>query len=280
MSRDRHIERINEVLASRSGAKVPYPVGLRNLEVLRKEMVGSALLRLTFGGAELDGFESHTADEHVRFIFPDDDGTLRLPEKNDFALKWPRPMPVSREYTVRRYDARAGKLDIDFALHKGGYASDWAEAAEVGTRIHIAGPPGGLVVPMNYDRYLIAGDITALPAIARWLERLPREAAGWAFVEVTDAAEEIELDAPDDVEVQWLHRGAAPPGVSDTLEKAVCAVTVPEGQRVYAWIAGEATSLRPIRTWVRNHLRLAKGDYDISGYWKRGVTDFDEDHED
>ncbi|MFD4367753.1 siderophore-interacting protein [Rhodococcus sp. NPDC058521] len=279
MSRDRHIERIGEVLGGRSGAKVPYPVGMRNLTVLRKEMVGSALLRLTLGGSELEGFESHTADEHVRFVFPDDDGTLRLPEKDGLVLKWPRPMPISREYTVRRYDAESLELDIDFALHKGGFASDWAEAAEPGNRIHVAGPPGGLVVPDAYDRYLLAGDITALPAIARWLEWLPGEASGWAFIEVTDSSEEIALHPPANVEVQWLHRGAAEPGTSDLLEKAVCSVTVPEDERTYAWVAGEATSLKPIRKWIRNELGLAKDDCDIAGYWKKGVADFDEDHE-
>lgn len=280
MNRGDHLATIAEVLAGTTGAKVPYPIGIRELEVVRSEMVGTGLLRLTLGGPELAGFESHAPDEHVRLVYPDADGTLRLPERDGFSLKWPRPLPISREYTVRRYDAEAGELDLDFALHEGGYASDWAQAATVGTRVHVAGPPGGVVVPWTYDRYLLAGDITALPAIARWLEMMPAAAAGWVFVEITDPSQEIELTVPEGVEVRWLHRGDVPAGHSDLLEQAVRTVTVPEGERLYAWISGEATSLKPIRRFVRDELGLRSGDHLITGYWKRGVADFDEDDDD
>ncbi|WP_459550151.1 siderophore-interacting protein [Nocardia sp. X0981] len=275
MDRGAYRERIAEVLAGAHGAKVGYPIGLRELEVIRTARIGSGLLRITFGGPELDGFHSCVPDEHVRLVFPDTDGTLRLPVRDGLSLEWPAPRPVSREYTVRRYDAAAGELDIDFALHPGGLASDWALEARPGTRIHIAGPPGGVVVPTSYDNYLFAGDITALPAIARWLEWLPRTATGWALVEVADASQEIGLDAPAGVEVRWLHRGDAAPGTGDALEKAVRSVTVPAGQNVYVWIAGEAGQLRPIRKWVRGELGIGPKDCLIAGYWKRGVADFD-----
>lgn len=276
--RERHLERIAEVRAGTSAEKVGYPIRIREVEVVRTAMVGSGLLRVTLGGPGTAGFEAHAPDEHVKLLFPEPDGTLRLPEPNGLMLRWPKPSPTSREYTVRRYDPATGELDIDVALHDGGLGSDWARAVEPGEVVHVAGPPGGLIVPHNYDRYLLAGDITALPAIARWLEELPRTAAGWAFIEVADATQEIELSAPEDVEVRWLHRGDTPAGASDVLERAVRAVRVPEGERVYAWAAGEAGSIKPLRRWVRDELGLAKGDHDITGYWKRGVADFDDDH--
>lgn len=280
MNRGDHLTTIADVLAGTTGAKVPYPIGIRELEVVRSTMIGSGLLRLTLGGPELEGFESHAPDEHVRLVYPNEDGTLRLPERDGTMLKWPRPLPISREYTVRRYDPDLAELDIDFALHEGGFASDWAQAVTPGTRIHVAGPPGGVIVPWTYDRYLLAGDITALPAIARWLEMLPEAASGWAFIEIADASQEIELTAPEGVEVRWLHRGDVPAGHSDLLEQAVRTVTVADGERIYAWISGEATSLKPLRRFVRDDLKLDKGDFLITGYWKRGVADFDEDDED
>ncbi|GAA4126865.1 siderophore-interacting protein [Actinomadura keratinilytica] len=278
-SRDRHLERIAEVRAGTRAEKVPYPIRIRRTEVVRTEMVGAGLIRLTLGGPGTEGFESHAPDEHVKIVFPDPDGTLRLPEPDGLMLRWPRPSPTTREYTVRRYDARTGELAVDIALHDGGLASDWARSVRPGDPVHVAGPPGGLIVPHAYDRYLLAGDITALPAIARRLEELPRTAAGWAFVEVADAAEEIGLSAPEDVQVRWLHRGDRPPGTGGLLERAVRSVEIPDGQRVYVWIAGEAGTLKPLRRWVRDELRLDRGDYDITGYWKRGVADYDDDHE-
>ncbi|MFJ2499383.1 siderophore-interacting protein [Streptomyces sp. NPDC087539] len=275
--RHRHLERIAEVRAGRHAEKVGYPIGIRETEVVRVTTVGAGLLRVTLGGAGTEGFQAHSPDEHVKLIFPDPDGTLRLPEPNGALLSWPRPALVSREYTVRRYDQAAGEIDIDIAAHDGGLASDWARAARPGDVMHLAGPPGGLIVPHAYDRYLLAGDITALPAIARRLEELPRSAKGWAFVEVVDAAQEIELSAPEGVEVRWLHRGDLPAGTGDALERAVTAVTVPEGERVYVWVAGEAGQIKPLRRWARDELRLDRADHDITGYWKRGVADFDED---
>ncbi|GAB3363994.1 siderophore-interacting protein [Amycolatopsis echigonensis] len=284
MSRDahrhRHTARIAEVRAGRKAEKVPYPIRIRRAEVVRTRAVGTGLLRVTLGGPGTAGFEAHSPDEHVKILFPDADGQLRLPEPNGDLLRWPKPSPISREYTVRRYDAVSGELDLDVALHDGGLGSDWARAVRPGETVHVAGPPGGLIVPHNYDRYLLAGDITALPALARWLEELPRTAKGWAFAEVADTSEEIELDAPDGVEVQWLHRGPGnPPGSVELLADAVREVKVPDGERLYAWVAGEAGAIKPLRRWLRDDLGLAREDYDVTGYWKRGVVDFDDEHD-
>lgn len=215
----------------------------------------------------------------MKLFFPDEQGELRLPEPDGLMLRWPKPLPVTREYTVRRHDPDAAEIDIDVALHAGGLAADWARTVTPGTRVHVAGPPGGVVVPDAYDSYLLGGDITALPAIARRLEELPATAAGWAFIEVADESEEIELAAPEGVAVRWLHRGTAAPGTSDILERAVRTVQVPPGERVFVWLAGEAGVLKPLRRWVRDELRIPREDCGITGYWKRGVADFDEDHD-
>ncbi|WP_446224589.1 siderophore-interacting protein [Nocardia sp. IBHARD005] len=266
---------IAEVLAGEHSAKVPYPIGLQEVEVLRVAPVGSALRRITFGGPDIARFHSHVADEHVRLIFPDANGVLRLPTLDGAMLDWGNPRPVSREYTVRRHSIADGELDIDFVIHPGGLASDWAASVTPGTKAHIAGPPGGVVIPQTYDDYLLAGDITALPAIARLLEHMPRDTTGWAFIEVAEPSEEIPLDPPAGVSVRWLHRGDLAPGTSDILEQAVREVKVTAGHRVHAWVAGEAGCLRGIRKFLRNDLGIGPKDSLIAGYWKRGVADFD-----
>ncbi|TCP45105.1 NADPH-dependent ferric siderophore reductase [Tamaricihabitans halophyticus] len=278
-NRGRHLEQIAEVRQGSTSAKVGYPIRIREVEVLRSYPLGAGLIRVILGGPGTDGFEAHSPDEHVKLIFPEPDGELRLPEPNGLMLSWPRPSPTTREYTVRGYDPVTGELAIDIALHGTGLGANWARTVEPGATVHVAGPPGGLIVPHNYDRYLLAGDLTALPAIDRWLEELPRTAAGWAFIEVADASEEIELSAPEDMAVHWLHRGASPPGTGDMLERAVRTVSIPDGERCFVWLAGEAGQLKPLRRWVRDELKLAKTDYDITGYWKRGVADYDDDHE-
>ncbi|WP_446225035.1 siderophore-interacting protein [Nocardia sp. IBHARD005] len=277
MNRAAYAERIAEVLSGAHGAKVGYPIGLRTVEVLRTAPLGSGLIRITFGGEELDGFHSYVPDEHVRLVFPDENGVLHLPRKDGLLLHWGTPRPVTRDYTVRRFDAVARELDIDVAVHPGGLASEWALCAEPGARAHIAGPVGGLVVPKTYDKYLLAGDITALPAIARWLEWLPREASGWVFIEVAHRGEQIPLEAPDDIEVHWVHRGHSGPGAGGTFERRVRSIEMEPDQRAYVWIAGESGAIKPLRRWVRTELGLDPQDCLITGYWRHGVAGYDRD---
>jgi NADPH-dependent ferric siderophore reductase len=94
-------------------------------------------------GPDLNGFQSHVPEEHVRLIFPDEHSELRLPEPDGDMLRWPRPMPVSREYTVRRHDPGADELDVDFVIHVGGIVSDWAFRVMPGSASTSPGHPAG-----------------------------------------------------------------------------------------------------------------------------------------
>ncbi|WP_158001988.1 siderophore-interacting protein [Pseudorhizobium pelagicum] len=59
---------------------------------------------------------------------------------------------------------------------------------------------------MEADWYLFAGDETALPAIARMLEQLPRTASAVVIVEVTDELEIQKLCCRARLETIWLLR--------------------------------------------------------------------------
>lgn len=257
--------------------KVGYPVGLRELVLLRRETLSAAMVRLVLGGPELAGFESRVPEEHVRLLFPGPDGELRLPVREGPGLRWPRPLPTSREYTVRHHDPVAGELVVDLAVHPGGVASGWAGTAVPGDRVHVAGPPGGMVLPGGFHRYLFAGDLTAQPQIARYLEALPPTTTGWAVLDVVDAAEEVAMTAPAGVEVRWVHRGPGPVGPGGAFEQALRALPLTAGPRTFVWIAGEAGVLKPLRRWLRQDLGLPRSDHLVAGYWKRGVADHDED---
>lgn len=72
---------------------------------------------------------------------------------------------ATRYYTIRRIDAAAGWLEIDFVLHEApGLAGDFARLARPGDICGMSGPCGLGVKPAGH--YLLAGDETALPAIA------------------------------------------------------------------------------------------------------------------
>jgi NADPH-dependent ferric siderophore reductase len=261
---------VTAALAGSRARTVHYPRRLRTLSVLGTAPVGSGLLRVALGGPGLAGFESHTVDEHVKLLFPDSPD--QLPQQRGDDLAWPTPRPPSRDYSVRRVTAEA--LEVDVVLHGSGLASDWARAAQPGDQIHLVGPPSGLVVPDRYARLLLAGDLSASPVVARWLEALPPTAAGWALIEVGSAAEEFPLAAPSGMDVRFVRR-AGSPGTGDALEQAVRAC--PVSAEDFVWIAGEAGQIRPLRRWARQELGLPRSSASVSGYWKRGTAGFEED---
>ncbi|MFT4232028.1 MAG: siderophore-interacting protein [Leucobacter sp.] len=263
-----------------------YPIRIRRLDVLGTEYVTPRMLRMRLGGDGLAGFESHAPDEHVKILFPERDGRLRLPEQDHDHLDWPRPMPVNREYTVRRYTREAGELWLDFAVHEGGLASDWACGIEAGAPVWVAGPPRGWIVPgggsppepedryavagPEFDFFVLLGDETALPAIARRLEELPESARGVAVIEVADAGERQELVAPHGVDVRWRYRNGVEAGTTRTLAVAAQSIAIPADAVVYLWAAGETHAVKPLRRWAKE-LGLGKGQAHITGYWRRGL---------
>ncbi|NYF26540.1 MULTISPECIES: siderophore-interacting protein [unclassified Microbacterium] len=250
---------------------VDFPVRIREVEVVRTTRLSDTMIRLTFGGSGAEGFESAIFDEHVKLIFPEPDtGELRLPRPDGDELIWPRPIPTSREYTIRAHRPDLREIDIDFVVHASGLASDWARDARPGDRVHVAGPPGGYRVSDDYDFYVLVADETALPAVARWLEESPRSRTGAVVIEVEGPGSEQPLETPEGVSVTWLHGGGA---ATDNLIRGALAVDIPDGARVFVWLAGEAGAIKPLRRWVRDDLGLTKHHSSITGYWKRGIAD-------
>ena len=176
----------------------------------------------------------------------------------------PRPY---REYTLRHHDPVAGTVDVDLVRHGAGLAGAWAEDPR--GALWIYGPRSSAVVERR-DWYLLGGDETALPALARWLERSPRAAVVHVVVEVADEAEEAYLgEVPAHVTVHWCHRGTAAPGTTTLLDDALAAFTPPPGEG-FAWMGAEAGALRPVRRRLRALLPPAA--VDLDGYWRRGVA--------
>lgn len=248
--------------------RVPYPIGFRTAAVLRTERVTPNIVRVTVGGPDLDGFHSYQADDHVRIVFPDPDGTLRLPVPNEEQmLDWPKPFPTTRKYTVRRYDAAAREMDLDAVVHEGGVGSAWASSVAVGDTVAVAGPPGAKSFPHNYDHYVFAVDTTALPAAARWLEESPSDVSAQFVVETDDAADHAyPLASREGVSVTWLVRS----GARSALAETVRGLDLPDA-RTFLFAAGESDDIKPLRAWSKGRL-----DSLFTGYWKRGVADLED----
>jgi len=243
-------------------------------EVTRVEQLTPHMVRIVVGGAGLAGLDAgaHT-DHYVKILFPRPG--VAYPQPFDLAVireTLPRDQqPLVRTYTVRRWRPEVPELWLDFVVHGDeGIAGPWAVAAKVGDPVRFMGPGGGYTPNPAADWHLLAGDESALPAIAAALEGMPAGAPVKAFIEVADAAEEQKLETPADAEITWLHRDGRP--VGEALVAAVRGLTFPAGQ-VHAFVHGEATFVKDLRALLRVERGLPLQQLSISGYWRRGMNE-------
>ncbi len=249
---------------------------LRRLQVRSVERLTPAYVRVVLEGPELEGFESAAPDDHVKLFFPDAEGRLTLPELS------PGGSPVldeaarsrMRDFTPRRFDGAS--LTIDFALHGAGVANAWASTVKPGATLVVGGPRGSTLVPADFDWYLLAGDETALPAIARRLEELPATARVTALIEVDGEADVQPLGGPPALTSRWLFRRGTPAGEAGLLARALQELEWPPGDG-FVFAAGESGEMRSVREVLQQ--RGQRRDWSrVTGYWKRGVADFHEGH--
>ena len=246
--------------------RVSHEIKRRKLEVLRVKDITPKMRRITLHGPDLTGFISLGTDDHVKLIFattPEEQAAL-----DSFVPGAPSdgPKPVMRDYTPRRYDSASGELDIDFVLHGDGPAASWAEQAEPGQFLHIAGPRGSMIVPDIFDSYLLIGDETALPAIARRLETLPAHRNALVVVEVADQGEQQVFDSQAQVDVIWIVRG------EQNLLDVTRRLEMPEG-KLYAWVATESGLSRKLRRVLLDEFGLEEEFVKAAGYWRIDGTD-------
>ncbi|MFH0021406.1 siderophore-interacting protein [Pseudomonas fluorescens] len=244
--------------------RVMHEIKRRKLQVLRVVDLTPRMRRITLGGPELAGFISLGSDDHVKLLFPQNaEQAAALETMVLGAGKDDGPKPEMRDYTPRRYDLDKMELDIDFVLHGDGPASTWAEQAQPGQFLHIGGPRGSMIVPDIFDSYLLIGDETALPAIARRLEGLAANRKALVVIEVENGAEQQRLESAAQVNVIWVLRE----GGKDNLLTTVKQLQVPKGN-LYAWVATETKVSRQIRRVLIDEHGLDEQFIKAAGYWR------------
>ena len=238
---------------------------MRRVEVTRVTRITPHTVRVTFTGDNLAEFGWNGAAAHIKLIFPEDGQTEPAFPGPD----GPRPTRI-RTYTPRRFDATVPELDVEFVLHGDGPASQWAEQAQVGQVLVLAGPGPNYQIDPAADWFLLAGDDSALPAIATILELLPASVKAYVLVEVTSSQEEQNLASAAQLNINWLYRSGPADSV---LEKALQAFELPAGSgRIY--VGCEAGAMRRVRHHLIHDRQLDPATFVTRGYWKEGDTDY------
>ena len=257
---------------TRAPIRVRHENGLHLAQVVFVEPVSQHMRRITLRAPEFARFSSAAADDHVKLFFPGPgERQPVLPELGPDGLRIPDHFrrPIARDYTPRRFDPKICEVTIEFVLHEDGPASNWAKYAKPGDLLGIGGPRGSLIIPEDYDAYLLMGDETALPAIARRLEEMSPGACAIVFIEVADRHEERHLATAANADVTWLHRNSKPAGISGLLEAALQSLELPSGE-IHAWVACEIETARRLRNYLTEVAGLPRRQVKAAGYWKMG----------
>lgn len=241
----------------------------RTVHLAARQWLTPDYVRVRLEGADLQGFDSPGADDHIRVFFPD------APPASIDEL---RAAP-SREYTPLAWDADAGWLELEFAVHGAdGVAAPWAATAELGAEVGIGGPRGSMLISGRPDAWLLAGDETAVPAMRRFAHLMDAGATGLMLIEVADAAHELAVDTPPGVVVECLHRGETASGSAlATRLDALGAADRPAGA-VFGFIAAEQSIVKPGRALLLDRWALDADHVVVKGYWKRGTAEYHAPH--
>ncbi|MFD4656392.1 siderophore-interacting protein [Kitasatospora sp. NPDC058444] len=259
------------------------------VEVVEVRRITPRTARITFAAEELPDTVGTTPDQQLKLCFPRPGRREPvLPARQDDPTGWYRAYlaipeaerPVMRSFTLRGRRPGTRLVEIDFVLHGDtGPAASWALRAAPGDRLGMVGPSALYAPPVPFaeaaaaaDWVLLAGDETALPAIATLVAALPEGVWAYAWIEVADRAERQELESRAELEVQWLHRDGAAPG--SVLAAAFRGVVLPAGAPV-VWLAGEAGAVRTIRRYLVEQEGVAKESIDFTGYWRHRLTQDD-----
>lgn len=286
------------------------------VEVLRTVRLSPSFVRITFGGEDLAGFADNGFDQRIKVLLPLPDGSLTpLGDGDDWYQRW-RALPDELRNPIRTYTARAVRpesreLDVDFVLHgESSPASRWATHACPGDRIMVVGPnaahPGPIAgrewaPPSRATHLLLAGDETAVPAIAAIAESLSGSVRATVLLEVPEAADALPLDLSPGVRVTWLPRRGARHGdlLIPAVRDALSALAVPDdtvaaapledvdvdaeilwevpssagGDGLYAWLAGEAGMVKLLRRHLVREVGVDRSSVAFMGYWRLGRSE-------
>ena len=237
--------------------------------VSKTEKISPSIQRVFFWCEDLNRFD--TESFHVRLI---------LPRKTDSAASWLQTIHTKtfrieknkfeqRVYTIRGVNKQTKEFYIDFVTHLSSRycpGSDWAISCKPNFKVGLIGPNGTDFQKADY--YILLGDETALPCIARQLEHMHLKSSGEVYIEVNQKEDIQDLKYPKGVSINWIFRNNKPAQESNLLLEVLDDIQPKNDiNEVYFWFAGE----KSIRKKIQSHIKKPSFDHvtkKLYTYWK------------
>ncbi|MEM6424525.1 MAG: siderophore-interacting protein [Cyanobacteria bacterium P01_H01_bin.119] len=238
----------------------------RTLVVKESAKVTPHMQRVVFTGDDLANFPENYESGYVKLLFSNEGRALS--DKAQTQEKYLR-----RTYTVRSFDKANNELGIEFSLHgdKSGPAARWAASTQPGDKILMGGPGPTKLVNNQSDWFLLASDMSGLPALCCNLEQLPADAQGYAVIEIPSEEDQQSLKVPVGVVVKWVIN-SEPGKKPEALLNAIKSLPWKDGNP-YIWVACEFQSMKKIRQYMNESRNIEPENMYISSYWKFNRTE-------
>ncbi|NML76668.1 siderophore-interacting protein [Rhizobium sp. S-51] len=252
-------------------SRIKVVPNIHEATVVSAEDVTPHMRRVKFACADVAPFVG--GDMHVRLLVPPKGRTPVWPGlREDGRVDWPQGEDelLVRVYTIRAVDPERRELWVDFLQHRAPSVptpgADFARDALPGDRVAFLGPGGG-DLPVA-SSILLAGDESALPAIARIAAEVTPGTRMQAIIEVKNAAEEQPLPTAGELAVTWLHRDGYPSGSSGKLVAAIRDAITAIDEETFVWVACEKEDVRTVRRLLKQRGHDRKRMY-VAWYWER-----------
>lgn len=230
--------------------KIMHELKFRKLEVAHIQTITPHMIRMVVKGDDLEGFTSLSPDDHVKLFLKKGEETYK------------------RDYTPRYYDADKKELTLDFVVHEGGPATEFALTAKPGDILEMGGPKGSRRISGNIKNWILIGDETALPAIGRRIEELSGDETATSIVLIPDPQDQQIFESKAQHEHYWIHR---PVNQSDRFADVTQTLNLIEFMpNTFFWIAGESSMVKGVKAYLRDERGVSKDWIKASGYWKMG----------
>lgn len=188
----------------------------------------------------------------LRFWFPDPDGSTT---------------EFQRAYTISEADPATGRFAVDVVLHDpAGPASSWARTVEPGATIAVMSLMGSsrFDTPDEHPSgYLLIGDAASIPGINGIIGIVPDDVPVEVYLEQHDDNDrQIPVAQHPRLRLHWVARRD---------EKSLAAaIENRDWSDWYAWATPEATTLKHVRTRLRDDFGFPKSVIHAQAYWSAG----------
>jgi len=140
--------------------------------------------RLVLRGMALKSLQSNDEGGYVKILFTSTDNP---------------------KVVLRAFNEQPSQLTLDIVSHGDeGVTAKWLSQCPQGDDVIVGGPGEKKLVNRKADWVFLAGDMTALPAIAVNLEVLPDDARSYAIIRINAEKNKQLIDAPKDLQQYWL----------------------------------------------------------------------------